>query len=188
MGCSPVGAPANGNADSTCCQRRLTLSLNPSGNNQQNPLLGGVCLLTTGVLLCGRTCQALFMIFPTSCTHSLCGRLDGSVSPDLCWWLPDPWSSLAPNDLLSVVTALGHAPDPAGALGACEARGGPPLLIIGSRCEPVPPNAWSAPAQNGYPSPRDLGTRWDGLARYCHLEHSARWEFPCPQEAPQGDQ
>src|SRR5262245_53209345 len=97
-------------------------------------------------LLCGRTCQALFIVFPTSCTHSPCGRLDGSISPDLCWWLHDPWSSLAPNDLLSVVTAQGHAPDPAGALGACEARAGPPLLIIGSRCEPVPPNEWSIPA------------------------------------------
>src|SRR5262245_4843870 len=87
-----------------------------------------------------------FYDLPTSCTQSPCGRLDGSVSPDLGWWLHDPWSSLAPNDLLSVVTARGHAPDLACARGACEARGGPPLLIIGSRCEPVPPNEWSIPA------------------------------------------
>ena len=144
--------------------------------------------MTTGDLLCGRTCQALFMIFPTSCTHSPCGRLDGSVSPDLCWWLHDPWSSLAPHDLLAVVTARGHTPDPACALGACEARGGPPLLISGSRCEPVPPNAWATPAQNRSRSPRDRGAHWDGLARHRHLEHSARWEFSRPQAAPQGDQ
>src|SRR5919197_1508910 len=154
----------------------------------KNPLLGGVCLLTTGVLLlCGRTCQALFMIFPTACTYSPCGRLDGSVSPDLCWWLHDPWSSLAPNDLLAVVTAQGHTPNPACALGACEARGGPPLLIIGSRCEPVPPNEWSTPAQNRYPSPRDLCALWDGLTGHLHLEHRSRWELSRLQEAPQGN-
>jgi len=32
---------------------------------------------------------------------------NGSVSPDLCWWLRDPWSALAPHDLLSVVTSPG---------------------------------------------------------------------------------
>jgi hypothetical protein len=97
-----------------------------------------------------------FFPFLTSCNTSPCGRADGSVSPVLCWWLRDPWSSLAPNDLLSVVTSRGHTPDPACALGACEAQGGQPLLIIGSRCEPVPRNELSTPAQNHYPSPRDL--------------------------------
>jgi hypothetical protein len=58
-------------------------------------------------LLCGRTCQALFIAFRTSCHTGPCGRSNGSVSPDLCWWLRDPWSSLAPNDLLSVVTSRG---------------------------------------------------------------------------------
>ena len=172
----------SGHATAVDCRGRETRK------KSKNPLLGVVCLLTTGGLLCGRTCQALFMIFPTSCTHSPCGRLDGSISPDLCWWLHDPWSSLAPNDLLSVVTARGHAPDPACALGACEARAGPPLLIIGSRCEPVPPNEWSTPASNRYLSPGDLGARGDGRARHRHLEHSARGEFSRPQEAPQGDQ
>jgi hypothetical protein len=48
---SRMGAPADGNEDRTRCQRRTTLSLNPSGKNWQNPLLGGVCLWTTGVLI-----------------------------------------------------------------------------------------------------------------------------------------
>src|SRR2546425_5867973 len=47
----PVGAPADGNEDRTRCQRRMTLSLNPSGKNGKKPLLGVVCLLTTGVLI-----------------------------------------------------------------------------------------------------------------------------------------
>src|SRR5262249_27986257 len=49
--CRPGGAPANGNEDRTRCQRRTTLKLNPSGKNGKNPLLGRVCLLTTGVLI-----------------------------------------------------------------------------------------------------------------------------------------
>src|SRR6266446_10428501 len=49
--CSPVGAPADGNEASTRCQKPTTLSLNPSGKNASNPLLGGVCLLTTGDLI-----------------------------------------------------------------------------------------------------------------------------------------
>jgi hypothetical protein len=110
------------------------------------------------------------------------------VSPDLCWWLHDPWNSLAPNDLLSVVTSRGQAPAPAGALGACEARGGPPLLLIGSRCEPVPRNAWATPAQNRSPSPRDRGALWDGRAGHLHLKPSARWELSRLQAAPEGDQ
>jgi hypothetical protein len=104
--------------------------------------------LTKGVLLCGRPCQALFLVFPTSGAHSPCGRPNGSVVPSLCWWLPDPWSSLAPNALLSVVTSLGQTPDPAGALGAWEARGGPPLLRIGARSAPGPRSALSTPAHN----------------------------------------
>ena len=28
------------------------------------------------------------------------------VPSGMCWWLRDPWSSLAPNDLLSVLTSL----------------------------------------------------------------------------------
>jgi hypothetical protein len=166
----------------------LTTSGPERRKKSKKPLKGVVCLLTTGGLLCGRTCQALFIVFPTSCAHSPCGRSDGSVSPSLCWWLHDPWSSLAPNDLLSVLTTLGQAPDPACALGACEAPGGQPLLIIGSRCEPVPRNELSTPAQNRSPSPRDLCARWDGLAGHLHLEHCSHWEFPHLQEAPQGDQ
>lgn len=166
----------------------LTLPRKKAEKNSKNPLLGVVCLLTTGGLLCGRTCQALFIVFPTSCDHSPCGRPDGSVSPDLCWWLPDPWSSLAPNDLLSVLTSLGQAPDPACALGACEARGGQPLLIIGSHCEPVPRNELSTPAQNRSPSPRDLCALWDDLAGHLHLEHRACWELSRLQEAPECDQ
>jgi len=46
-----------------------------------------------------------------------------AAGDDVCWRLPDPWGSLAPHDLLSVVTSLGQAPDPACALGACEAWG-----------------------------------------------------------------
>jgi hypothetical protein len=106
--------------------------------------------LTTGGLLCGRSCQALFIGFPAACTHGPCGRPDGIVALDLCWWLRDPWSSLAPNDLLSVLTSLGQAPDPACALGACEARGGHPLLILGSLCEPVPRNELPTPAHNPF--------------------------------------
>ena len=102
-------------------------------------------LLTTGGLLWGRACQALFIIFSAAGTESPWGRPDGIVSRALGWWRRDPWSSLAPNDLRSVVTALGHAPDPAGALGACAARGGPPLLL-GSLCEPVPRNELPTPA------------------------------------------
>src|SRR5262245_46985808 len=60
-----------------------------------------------------------FYGLPPARAHGPCGRPNGSVSLDLCWWLRDPWSSLAPNDLLSVVTSLGHTPDPACALGAC---------------------------------------------------------------------
>jgi hypothetical protein len=61
----------------------------------------------------------------------LWGRHDGSGSPALGWWLPKPWSSLAPHDLLSVVTSLGYTPDPACALEAGEARGWttPPLSL-----------------------------------------------------------
>jgi hypothetical protein len=75
-----------------------------------------------------------------------CRRSDESVCPAMCWWLREPWSSLAPNDLLSVVTARGHAPKPAGALGAGEARGAAPLLLLGLLCEPVPRHACPTPA------------------------------------------
>src|SRR5215831_10587278 len=80
--------------------------------------------------------------------ESLWKAHNGIVSLALCWWLREPWSSLAPNDLLSVLTALGHAPDPAGALGACAARGGPPLLLLASLGAPVPPHEWATPAHN----------------------------------------
>jgi hypothetical protein len=90
---------------------------NPFRGFSPNPVLGSaqrglgsVCLLTTGDLLCGRTCQALFMIFPAACTESPCGRSNGIVAFALCWGLRDPWSSLAPHDLLSVVTAPGSRP------------------------------------------------------------------------------
>ena len=116
--------------------------------------------MPTGDLLCGRTCQALFIAFLTSCHTGPCGRSDGSVSPDMGWWLRDPWSSLAPHDLLSVLPSLGQAPDPAGALGACEARRGPPLLLLGSPCEPVPRNEWPTPAHNPCLAPRDLFALW----------------------------
>jgi hypothetical protein len=142
-------APAYGNPVRTCCL--VTTVRLRHAEKRQKSTHGGVCLLTTRVLLCGRTCQALFLIFPAACTESPCGRPNGIVSLARCWWLRDSWSSLAPNDLLSVVTALGHAPDPACALGAGEARGGQPLLIIGARCEPVPPNELSTPAQNPFP-------------------------------------
>jgi hypothetical protein len=49
-GGSRVGAPAAGNEDRTRGQKRTTLRLNPSGKSSKNPLLGGVGLLTTGVL------------------------------------------------------------------------------------------------------------------------------------------
>src|SRR5215831_15892949 len=49
--CSHVGAPADGNADGTRCQRRTTLGLTLSGKKWKNPLVGKVCLLTTGVLI-----------------------------------------------------------------------------------------------------------------------------------------
>jgi hypothetical protein len=107
---------------------------------------------------------------------------------DLCWRLRDPWSSLAPNDLLSVLTSMGHAPDPACALGACAARGGPPLLIIGSPCAPVPRNALPTPAPNRWPAPRDLGARWDDLARPLRLAHGSRWHLPWLPEAPECDE
>ena len=160
----------------------------PSGKNARNPLLGVVCLLTTGGLLCGRTCQVLFIAFLTSCNTGPCGRSDGSVSPDLCWWLRDPWSSLAPNDLLSVLTSLGQAPDPACALGACEARSGQPLLIIGSPCEPVPRNELPTPAQNPCLAPRDLLALWYALAGHLCLEHCSCWDLPRLQEAPERDE
>src|SRR5262249_31907815 len=48
--------------------------------------------------------------------------------------------------------------------------------------------AWSTPAQNRSPAPRDLGARWDGLAGHRHLAHSARWERARLQEAPQSAQ
>jgi hypothetical protein len=49
--------------------------------------------------------------------------LVGACPYDVCWWLPDPWGSPAPNDLLSVSVTLDRTPDPACALGACEALG-----------------------------------------------------------------
>src|SRR5438132_6915767 len=49
--CSHVRAPADGNEDGTRCQRRTTLGLKHSGKNWKNPLLGRVCLLTTGGLI-----------------------------------------------------------------------------------------------------------------------------------------
>jgi hypothetical protein len=101
--------------------------------------------LTREDLLCGRCCQALFMTCPIACPEIPKGRPNGSVSLDRCWWLRDPWSARAPNDRLSVVTSRGHAPAPAGALGACEARGGPLLLIIGSSCDPGPRNELPTP-------------------------------------------
>src|SRR5262249_46994333 len=44
-------APANGNADGTRCQRRTALCLSTAEKYGQNPLLGRVCLLTTGGLI-----------------------------------------------------------------------------------------------------------------------------------------
>jgi len=144
--------------------------------------------LTTGGLLCGRVCQALFMAFLTSCNTGPCGRSDGSVSPIMCWWRRDPWSSLAPNDLLSVLTSLGQAPAPACALGACAAWSGPPLLIIGSPCAPVPRNELPTPAQNPCLAPWDLLALWYALAGHLCLEHCACRELPRLQEAPERDQ
>jgi hypothetical protein len=49
--------------------------------------------------------------------------LVGACPCDGCWWLRDPWGFPAPNDLLSVSVTLDRTPDPACALGACEALG-----------------------------------------------------------------
>jgi hypothetical protein len=129
-----------------------------------------------------------FIVCLAACANGPCGRPNGIVTFVMRWWLRDPWSSLAPNDLLSVLTPLGQAPDPACALGACEALGGQPLLIIGSPCEPVPRNEWPTPAQDCCPSPRDFFTLWDGLAGHPHLEYCSRWQLPRPQEAPECDE
>jgi hypothetical protein len=51
FGAVPLGAPADGNEDGTRCKRRIALGLKHSGKNWHNPLLGVVCLLTTGVLI-----------------------------------------------------------------------------------------------------------------------------------------
>jgi hypothetical protein len=44
----PVGAPADGNADSTRCQRRMTLSLNPSGKKWEKTAPRGSLSLDNG--------------------------------------------------------------------------------------------------------------------------------------------
>jgi hypothetical protein len=49
--CSDVGAPADGNADSSRGQGRTALSVTTAEKNGHNPLSGVVCLLTTGVLI-----------------------------------------------------------------------------------------------------------------------------------------
>jgi hypothetical protein len=107
---------------------------------------------------------------------------------DVCWWLPDPWGSLAPHDLLSVLTSLGQAPDPACALGACEAQGGQPLLIIGAPCEPVPRNELPTPAQDLHTCPTDLCALEPALDVWLGLQDRTRWQHPCVQEAPEDDQ
>jgi hypothetical protein len=66
-------------------------------------------------------------------------------------WPPTPFSPWCPH--------WGHAPDPAGARGAWEARDGPPLLLSGPRTDPVPPNEWPTPAHSCFLSPRDLLAR-----------------------------
>ena len=143
--------------------------------------------MTTGGLLCGRAGQALCIACRTSCHTGPCGRPDGSVSPDLCWWRRDPWSSLAPHALLSVGTSRGHPPDPAGALGACAARGGPPLLRSGAPGAPVPRHAWPTPAPNRGPASRDLRVLWDALAGPRGCAPGACRQCPRLQEAPAGD-
>jgi len=135
--------------------RELTAPEPGKRKKKTKSLIGVVDLLTRGVLLCGRFCQALFIVFPAACDSGLFARLNGVVSPHMCWWLRDPWSSLAPNDLLSVLTSLGQAPDPACALSASEASGGQPLLIISSRCEPVTRNELPRPASTCLCSPGD---------------------------------
>src|SRR5262252_8376891 len=64
-------APADGNEDGTRCQRRTTLSLNPSGKKWQNPLVGKVCLLTTGVLISVRLGYPVGhgWVISLSCSH-----------------------------------------------------------------------------------------------------------------------
>ena len=90
----------------TSCWETATSRLYPIMTDEILRCFNGSDFTAEG-LLCGRTCQALFIAFLTSCNTGPCGRSNGSVSPDLCWWLRDPWSSLAPNDLLSVVTSRG---------------------------------------------------------------------------------
>ena len=87
----------------------------------------------------------------------LSSLLPGAMIPRDCgllrlmgWELRDAWGFWAPNDLLSVVTSRGHAPDPACALSAWEASGGQPLLIIGAPCEPVPHNELPSPAKTAF--------------------------------------
>jgi hypothetical protein len=98
------------------------------------------------------------------------------------------WGTLAPNDLLSVAVTLDRTPDPACALGAYEALGWGPLLIIGSLCEPVTRNECPTPAPNRRPYPLDLRARGRGLAGRVSLEDRARGEFSRLQESPERNQ
>src|SRR5215510_2914338 len=115
-----LAAPAERNQVRTRCQRPLTPGPIQRGKSQ-NPLLGVVCLLTIGGLLCGRMCQALFAtsrnVQETSPARML-GHLLGSRPR---WGLRQPWGSRALNHLLSVSTLGGLPPYPVCALGACEA-------------------------------------------------------------------
>ena len=73
-------APADGNEDGTRGQRRTALGLKLSGKNGQNPLLGEVCLLTTGGLISVRRFDGYLVSH--SITSTACFTMDsGIVTP-----------------------------------------------------------------------------------------------------------
>jgi hypothetical protein len=160
----------------------------PSGKKASNPLLGVVCLLTTGGLLCGRTCQALCIVFlsdlrhdgpcrlpglrPMSCAGGFCTR--GAHRPQTTFY---PWRSHSTTH--PILHALSAPMKP---------WGGVPLLIIGSLCKPVPRNECPTPAHHRRPCLLDRRARWLGLAGRFSLEDCSRWEFSRFQEAPERNQ
>jgi hypothetical protein len=101
--------------------------------------------------------SSLFLAFRTSCGAGPWG-LPGLRSTTCAGGFLSPGGSLAPHDLLSVLPALGQAPHPACALGACAAQGGPPLLLLGAPGAPVPHHALPPPPSDLRPSPTDLRT------------------------------
>jgi len=118
---------------------------------------------------------------------SLCGRPEGSCPRSVL--VASGSVELTGSKRPSIrVGFLPRTPDPACALGACEASGGSPLLIIGSLCEPVPRNECPTPAQNCLSCPQDLLALWGGLDGRLSLENRSHWEVPGLQKAPECDQ